>query len=402
LTERGARGDSQAPPGGPALPRIDEFLGEPTRDLERWAGLWREDLRFPVRSHRSFWGPWIVAFKRLLRPLVVAPQQELWDRQRTFNLILLEHLSRIEAQAKSFDDRLRHLEALNNEGMQEVMLHNDALFARVDQKLDAYRAESRALWSEIGAALAVVRGANDPQAVRQVHQEMDYLEFEARFRGTPDEIERRLARYLPLLDGRSEVLDLGCGRGEALEILARAGVRGSGIDASERMVELCRQKGLSAERADAIEGLQRVAAGSLGAVLSFHLIEHLTPSALDRLVRLAWRALRPDGVLVLETPNPLSVVVAARNFWIDPTHNRPVHPVALQALCERAGFAPVERLDLQPFAAEERLPEIPLGEVPVEVRGVADRVNRLRDRLDDLLFGFQDYAIVATKPAGGA
>jgi O-antigen chain-terminating methyltransferase len=402
LIDRGARGDSPAPAATPAKPSVDEFLGEPTRDLERWEGLWREDLRFPVRSQRRFLGPLIVAFKRLVRPFVTAPQQELWDRQRTFNLILLEHLGRIEARAQDLDDRTRYLEALNREGMQEVMLHNDALFSRVDQKLDAYRAESRALWSQIGAALAVANRQPEPGALREAAAELDYLEFESRFRGTREEVERRLARYLPLLENRADVLDVGCGRGEALEILARAGVRCSGIDSSERMVELCRQKGLTAERADAVDGLSRAAEASLGAVLSFHLIEHLAPATLDRLVRLAWRALRPGGVLVLETPNPLSVVVAARNFWIDPTHRRPVHPVALQALCERAGFDPVERWDLQPFAAEERLPEIPLGEVPAEVRGVADRVNRLRDRLDDLLFGFQDYAIVATKPPGGA
>jgi O-antigen chain-terminating methyltransferase len=90
-------------------------------------------------------------------------------------------------------------------------------------------------------------------------------------------------------------------------------------------------------------------------------------------------------------------VVAARNFWLDPTHLRPIHPDALESLCSRAGFASVERWDLQPFAADARLPEIPLDSVAEEQRPLADRVNRLRDHLDDLLYGFQDYAIVARK-----
>ena len=113
---------------------------------------------------------------------------------------------------------------------------------------------------------------------------------------------------------------------------------------------------------------------------------------------LAAGALRPGGVLILETPNPLSVVVAARNFWVDPTHRRPVHPRALREMARQRGFDPIEVLDLRPFPESERLPEIPLADVPAELQPFADRVNRLRDRLDDVLFGFQDYGLVARKP----
>ena len=94
----------------------------------------------------------------------------------------------------------------------------------------------------------------------------------------------------------------------------------------------------------------------------------------------------------------LSLVVAARNFWLDPTHRRPIHPESLHLLYELAGFDPIERLDLRPFPDAERLPEIDLARLPEEQRRLADRVNRLRDRLDELLFGFQDYGMVGTKP----
>jgi O-antigen chain-terminating methyltransferase len=165
------------------------------------------------------------------------------------------------------------------------------------------------------------------------------------------------------------------------------------------MVQLCRERGLAAEVGDLFEALSRVEEGSLGGVVSFHVIEHLPPGALDRLVRLAYRALRPGGVLILETPNPLSVVVAARNFWLDPTHVRPVHPESLRLMYELAGFDPIERLDLRPFREADRLPEIDLARLPEDQRPLADQVNRLRDRLDDLLFGFQDFGMVGRKPA---
>jgi SAM-dependent methyltransferase len=144
--------------------------------------------------------------------------------------------------------------------------------------------------------------------------------------------------------------------------------------------------------------LAGVGEGSLGGVVSFHVIEHLPAGVLDRLVRLAYRALRPGGLLILETPNPLSVVVAARNFWLDPTHVRPVHPDSLKLMYELAGFDPVERLDLRPFPESQRLPEIDLATVPADQRPLADQVNRLRDRLDEVLFGYQDFGMVGRKP----
>jgi O-antigen chain-terminating methyltransferase len=155
------------------------------------------------------------------------------------------------------------------------------------------------------------------------------------------------------------------------------------------------------ERGEALAHLAALPPASLGAVVSFHMVEHLPPQAVDRLLALAFTALRPGGVLILETPNPLSMVVAARNFWLDPTHVRPLHPEAARQLAAQLGFE-AEVLPLRPFSREECLPEIPLAEVPADLQPLADRVNRLRDRLDDLLFGSQDYALVARKPPGAA
>jgi SAM-dependent methyltransferase len=398
-------------PGVPErrAPSIDDFLVEPTRDLADWRWLWSGDREFPIRSHRGVLGRLLVGFKRLLRPLAKVPQNDLWERQRTFNLILLEHLERLEAARADHLRRIEYQEALDSEGIHEIMRHNDALFARVDQKLDRYRREARDLLGSLGAALAAVRPRSSEtsgneaavEVVARAHEEHGYLELERRYRGTEEEIRERIAAYLPYLqdvpDG-APVLDLGCGRGEALALLRDHGLAGRGVDASARMVQLCRERGLEAEAGDLFEILAGVAEGSLGGVVSFHVIEHLPAAALDRLVRLAYRALRPGGVLILETPNPLSMVVAARNFWLDPTHVRPVHPESLKLIYELAGFEPVERLDLRPFPAGERLPEIDLAKLPPEQRGVADQVNRLRDRLDEMLFGYQDFGMVGKKP----
>jgi len=386
-------------------PSIDDFLAEPTRDLTDWEWLWKGDHPFPIRSHRGPFGKLLVAFKRLFRPLVRVPQNDLWERQQIFNLILLEHLGRAEEVRDEHRRRLEYLEALNAEGIHEIMRHNDALFARADQKLDRYRREVRDLLGSLGAALAHLESA-PPAETREILgrsvEEHGYLELERRYRGTEEEILDRISVYLPWLKtipAGAPVLDLGCGRGESLALLRDQGIPGRGVDSSARMVALCRERGLDATEGDLFGTLAGLEEGSLGGVVSFHVIEHLPAGSLDRLVRLAYRALKPGGILILETPSPLSLIVAARNFWLDPTHVRPVHPESLKLMYELASFDPVERLDLRPFPDRERLPEIDLAKVPEEQKQLADKVNRLRDRIDELLFGFQDFGMVGRRPS---
>jgi SAM-dependent methyltransferase len=408
--DRPAAPSTAAPPGG-----IDAFLDQPTRDLDAWQWLWTGDHRFPVRSHRGPLGRLLVAWKRLFRPVVQTPQNDLWDRQRTFNLILLEHLRVLAPRLDALGERTARVEGIVHQGLDEIIRHDDALYARVDAKLDRYRAETRTLLGSLRGALARVEAGREGDAtgdrpaaaaasaaaaggLAQAAGELSYVEFERRFRGTEEEIAERLAVYLPLLAGAGPLLDLGCGRGEALRVFAAAGIEVRGVDSSAQMVALGRAQGFAVEQGDGLAYLAAQPPGSLGAVVSFHVVEHLPPAAVERLLALAFAALRPGGVLVVETPNPLSLVVAARNFWLDPTHVRPLHPETAAQLARQLGFA-AEIRELRPFPPAERLPELPVAGLPAEQQALADGVNRLRDRLDDLLFGSQDYALIARRPA---
>ncbi len=405
-------------------PSIEDFLGEPTRDLSAWRWLWEGNHAFPVVSRRQGVAGWaerlLKRVARLFRPAATLPQHDLWVRQQTFNLIVLENLEFLRQAPSDFirdlrqvrDDlvrdvqnnhrRITYLEAFPREVLTDFNQHTDALYALMDQRLDRYRRESKQYWSRLGSLLALVSESTSEPVSREVLEEawreQGYLEFEDRFRGTREEISNRAQAYLGYLEGKGPILDLGCGRGEMLAVLEGHGLAARGVDQSEEMVAHCRGLGLTAARADLFGALEQAPERSLGGVLSLHVIEHLPATDLDRLVRLAWRALEPNGTLILETPNPLSLVVAARNFWLDPTHRRPVHPATLMLLFEQAGFEPVERLDLRPFEAEDRLLEIDLTGLSDEMKPVADHVNRLRDQLDELLYGFQDYAMVGTKP----
>ena len=382
-------------------PSIDLFVGEPTRDLSHWAWLWTADREFPLGSHRR--GPvgrLVTLFKRFLRPIVKFPLNDLWDRQRTYNLILLETVTRQAAEFQSAIEAharlLEKLDARTAIGLNDVMRHNDALFARVDQKLDRYRRETKDLWHRLGAFIAT-SDSGQSSHLAETQSEQGYVELEKRHRGSEEEITERISTYLPYLKDKGEVLDLGCGRGEALKLFRSHGIAARGVDSSSEMVARCADKGLPAEQGDLFETLARVPQGSLGGVVSFHVVEHLPSDSLERLVRSAWRALRRGGVLILETPSPLSVVMSARNFWVDPTHKRPVHPASLEVTFREAGFEPVHRIDLHPFPDDERLPEIDISRLPEDQRVLADQVNRLRDILDDLLFGSRDFGLVGVK-----
>jgi O-antigen chain-terminating methyltransferase len=209
----------------------------------------------------------------------------------------------------------------------------------------------------------------------------DYFAFESRMRGDSGEIRGRQARYVEDFRDAAPVLDLGCGRGEFLALLGETGIEARGIDADADMVAYARGEGLDVDQGDALAALEKLDDGSLGGVFAAQLLEHLPPPALVRLLELAARKLRPGGVLVAETINPLSPL-ALRNYFADLTHAQPLVPETLELLARQAGFAEVEKRFLN--EPEERLT---VPDDPVLARNVS--------RLNELLFAPLDYAIVA-------
>lgn len=185
-----------------------------------------------------------------------------------------------------------------------------------------------------------------------------YHDFEASFRGTREEIAGRLRQaYAPFLTCVAEAfpdpraLDVGCGRGEWLELAQSFGIAAKGVDLDDGMLADCFALGLDVSKADAIEYLRTSPAESLAVVSGFHIAEHLPFDALRTLIKEALRALRPGGLLILETPNAENISVGTLWFHMDPTHNRPLPPGFLSFLGRNAGFARVDVLRLQEDAA---------------------------------------------------
>jgi SAM-dependent methyltransferase len=220
---------------------------------------------------------------------------------------------------------------------------------------------------------------------------IDYLTFEARFRPEAQVREQQRA-YLEVLKERKRVVDLGCGRGELIELLKEDGISAYGVDVEPDMVALARERGLEVVEEDAIAHLESLEPGAVDGVVALHVVEHLDAVNLGRLVELAADRLADGGILVLETPNPESLTAGSVNFHRDPTHVRPIHPDTLSFLCESAGFSEVEVRKLSPVPAENTLPRAPK---PVEA--LEQHIDSLVERLNALLYGYQDYAVVAKK-----
>ena len=210
--------------------------------------------------------------------------------------------------------------------------------------------------------------------------------FETAFRGTREELLDRYADLADQLVGCGPVLDIGCGRGELLTLLAERGVEAWGVETDAALVDAAVADGLDVRHADGIASLRDAEPGSLGGVTLIQVIEHLTSQQAVDLVALAADRVRVGGKVVIETVNPQSLYVYAHAFYVDPTHVRPVHPAWLLFLFKEAGFGET-RIDWRsPPPAVDRL------------QPVGDEVHDANvDRLNQLLFAAQDYALVATR-----
>ncbi len=180
-----------------------------------------------------------------------------------------------------------------------------------------------------------------------------YRAFEDEHRGSRDVIKERQRVYLPFIQPlnelypNSEAIDLGCGRGEWLELLNETGFKAQGVDLDDGMLAVCRERGLKVQTKDAIAGLKECADQSQSVVSGFHLAEHIPFDVLQTLVSESLRVLKPGGVLILETPNPENIVVGTANFYLDPTHKQPIPPLLLSFLAEHLGFTQVKVIRLQ-------------------------------------------------------
>jgi len=232
-----------------------------------------------------------------------------------------------------------------------------------------------------------------PALVGEVLQPLEdwrYTGFENRFRGSEDAIKSQLEEYLPFFKKGKKVVDLGCGRGEFLDLLKSKWIDAEGIDINEQMVDICKDKGLACRKGDILEALAEYEDASLGGIFASQVIEHLPPPYLRRLVDVAFVKLASPTPIVLETINPASVFALVEIYHLDISHKQPVHPQALKFLLESSGFEDVEIRYGAPLE-QEMLKTLPGADEHTAL------LNENIDSLNKLLYAPPNYAAIGYK-----
>jgi len=362
------------------------------------------------------------SLKGRLRGFIWRMLEPVLNAQQRFNAAMVDHINRnIAAHAQAEQAALTLVEANRREI--DALIHFEWLLLQFLQTITGYvdtkdrsggGPELRDQMAFVQQRLAMVerqltRGAErSPSSPAQTEgppapsgfdlRSVVYLGFEDRFRGTPVEIRERLAPYVPLFAGTSNVLDIGCGRGELLELFRERGITARGIDTNQAMVDECRSRGLDVERADARTFLDGQADASLGGLVAIQVVEHFEPAYLLRVLELAYQKLRPRAPIVLETINPACWMAFFETYIRDLTHARPLHPDTLRYLVQASGFTSVNIEYRAPVTAGDRLDRVstPVGTDPATA-AIANAVNAHADKLNARLFSSMDYAVIARR-----
>ncbi len=318
------------------------------------------------------------------------------DLERVGGERLLAIESRLDGTETTLREVNRAVERTRDEVIPAVVDRGNLLIDRLASELDEVASlVERSLLSEpLPAPTPGPKEKGLSDALKEIQPRL----VEA-FRGSEEEIRHRLDRYLPVLLEAGSVLDLGCGRGELLLMLRDAGIEAVGLERDPALLQAARRRGLELIDGDVATSLAEQPDEAWGAVTAIHLLEHLESVHVLEVLAEVRRILRPGGLLLVECPNPHTLRVGAAEYWIDPTHLRPLLPETLQLFLTASGLR-VDRVDyLHPYPADQKLSSVANeGAVPDESTGLNRRVDTLIGRLDDLLNGPRDFVITASKP----
>lgn len=334
--------------------------------LRRWAGVFGENLAL---VHRSVGQLQELAGRLASRSQLGESMQPVLDAMRALGGLAGE----MEAQKGT----MALVEAGAKQALVQAAEFESAQRAVIAEQREKVERMSRELREHFGP------GAVDAAL------DAFYVDFEDRFRGTREDIFARAQAYLPdvrralAAAGGGDVVDIGSGRGEWLEVLKEAGIAARGVDLNAAMARDSRARGLDVVQSDGLRYLRGLPNGVLAAVTAFHVIEHLQFPELVALFDESFRVLKSGGMVIFETPNPENVLVGSFSFWYDPTHVKPLPPDIVQHVAETRRFTQVEIRRMHPAPDWDRLPGTD---------------EALRERLNALFYGPRDYAVIAYKP----
>ncbi len=325
-----------------------------------------EAARAAVQDAAAHWAEWRAAWEQKLSQVEIEFLRNSAEMQAVF-----------EKRVTQLEETIRGQVTLQHRDF-TLALHRAVRELRRSFE-QMVHSEIRVLRQRLAAAEeGMPAPAASPESASHVPAADDFAHQE-RFRGSEEDVRERQRSYVPFFSGCSNIVDLGCGRGEFLEVMRESGISARGVDLSPAAVAICRAKGLEAEAADLFAFLAALPDGLLDGIFCAQVVEHLPPQRLPELIHLAAAKLAPGGRLAIETPNPECLAIFASHFYLDPTHARPVPARLLAFYLQEAG----------------------MGEVLIEPRSPAietmPALAHLPPAFRDAFFGGLDYAILARK-----
>jgi hypothetical protein len=354
-------------------------------------------------SERKISGPLVTFFKRIIRKLTGWYVEPAVDQQRVFNA----------AVTRTINEMKRYLDHIQiNEDILSTIMHRDLALFRANilflnkylgrRMVDFENELSIILAREpVGVAVDDDTGGNGSGTKEDLLGAIDVLTLEQRVHGSPRMVKDRLRVYMPYLKGCKNVLAIGCGRGELLQLLGGEGIEARGTETNPTLVGYCRDNGLDVLLADPVEYLEACADGTIEGIALSRFAGHEPPARLVKMLTLCRQKLADEAPLVIETPNPFSLY-AVSSYALESTERaHPLHPETLKQLCASYGFTEPSVMFLNPLPPEEHLDELELSlsgaMLDARQQELFHQVNQNFVKLNRILFSHRDYAVMTRR-----
>lgn len=391
------------------------------KDLEYIDSSWDiQNNDYLISSHRPVVGEFLVKGRQLVNGEVKRYIDPAIQKQIIFNESVVNILNNMVSSISSLDNRIERvkqvidykvgqlkpeidskIEQMKSDTDHRIMMQTDAIISSINSDLEKKSWLANLLDNKINSQISNLEVKTsedrDLKSSKDEDLNLNYFVFEERFRGPREEIKQRQLKYLDYFKGCKNVLDIGCGRGEFLELLQENEIKAQGLDIDVNMVNFARSKGLTVNMMDAVSFLEDLEDNSLDGIFINQVVEHLEPAYLIKMLNLCYQKLMYGYFIIIETVNPLSLVSFV-NFYIDLSHIKPLHPETVRFLLEVAGFREIELKFYSPVKDETRLQKAQLHQDMREgEKSLIETFNRNVDILNNQLYGPQDYAFFGKK-----
>ena len=355
-----------------------------------------QDSGYSLSSHRPVIGKALVTGRKLFHGEVSRYVDPMIWKQKDFNGSIVRILNEAIEKIEEIYSRLREIEDRLSQNQAEILSMIEAQARTTVSGMNQDIEDRAGLVNVLDKRISAAKDTSYEHSFISDNSSFNYFAFEERFRGSQADIKARQLEFLKYFEGSKCILDIGCGRGEFLELLREREIVGHGIDVDEDMVNFCKSKGLDVEGIDAVSYLHKLEDKSIDGIFIDQVVEHLEPEYLIRMLDLCYRKLIYGGTVVVETVNPLSFFSFA-NFYIDMSHKRPVHPETLKFLINAAGFREQRIEFIAPVPDDARLKKIEIGTKKDESCEGIEIYNHNFDMLNSIIYGPQDYALIGKK-----